>query len=333
MMEDVNQISQTMPRKRGKWEVSWKVIKTLFALLTATGTILGLYQWYRYIGSNPHVKFNIIDNQCFTRVAAIPNLESKFTFDGRQVGSLWLSRILLVNDCQRNIIGTPYHDLMSSNINFRVSEEYRVLKVLAEKNDFGAIVDTREDGFSISFSKWRPDQVCLLNIYCEGGRQLENIGPCFEEEDESFAQGKLQIAEYRPFSESLPLIKYMPKWLSFVFFWAGRIIYGVIIVACMWGVFINVHWVRLLKRLKWNRKYLSLVDGILSLNAKEEKNSINIDKLPSSFWVQKGIPRPPRNSEYVKGTKIDYSDLMPMLTLCAVGFMLSLIALSGLIYF
>ena len=332
-MEDINQISQTCPKRHGKWEVSRKVVKTLFTLLTATGTILGLYQWFKYIGSNPHVKFNIIDNQCFTRVAAIPNLESKFTFDGRQVGSLWMSRILLVNDCQKNIIGTPYHDLMSSNISFKVSKEFSVLKVLVEKNDFGAIVDTRDDGFSISFNKWRPDQVCLLNIYCEGGRQLENIGPSFVEGEESFTQGRLQIAEYRPFAESLPLIKYMPKWLSFIFVWAGRVIYGFIIVACIWGAFVNINWVRLLKRLKWNRTYLSSVDEILSVRAKEEKNSINIDKLPDDFWIKSGIPRPPRNSEYVKGSRIDYSDLKPILTLCIFGFILSLIALSGLIYF
>ena len=63
------------------------------------------------------------------------------------------------------------------------------------------------------------------------------------------------------------------------------------------------------------------------------KNSLSIDRMPNEFWISNNIPKPPRNSEYLKGIMIDYGELKPVLTVSTIGFLLSLIALSGLIYF
>lgn len=331
-MDTVRNMTDASSTAQKRLATSWKVIKVFLGLLSAVGTALAIFQWYKYIGSDPSVKFNVIDNQCFTKVEAIPNLKSSFTFHGHPIDSLWSSRVLIENDCQKNIIGTPYHDLMSSNISFKVSDGFKILEVQAEKNDFGAIVNSYEDGFSISFDKWHPNQICLLNIYCEGSSE-DDSGPCFAENGESFAQGELRIVEYRQFSVPTSLLNHMPPWLSFISAWVGRIIYGLIIIICFWGATINIHWVRLVKRLRWNRKYLSKAKTLLTNLTENDKNSLSIDRMPKDFWNSHGIPAPPRNSQYLKGIEIDYGELKPLLTICIVGFILSFIALAGLICF
>ena len=73
-------------------------------------------------------------------------------------------------------------------------------------------------------------------------------------------------------------------------------------------------------------------ETLLASMTRDAKNSLSIDKMSDDFWIENKIPKPPHNSEYVKGNAINYSELKPILILCIVGFTLSFIALSGLIY-
>ena len=76
--------------------------------------------------SLPKVGLSVLNNQCLTKVTSIPKLTSSFVFDGREVRNLWVSKIRLENECNRNIIGVNGHDLMSSNLFVSIAKEFRV---------------------------------------------------------------------------------------------------------------------------------------------------------------------------------------------------------------
>jgi len=294
------------------------------------GAGLSIFQGYRWLGSNPYIKVDIVDNQCLTRIESIPDLKCSYNFKGRSVNSLWVSRMLLINSCQRNIIGTSYHDLISTNIVLNVSDNYQIISVDVERNDFGANIIGRENDISLDFIKWRPEESCLINVYTEG-LQNDGKGPTFTEAFEPFAQGKIEVFEHRTPLQPASLIRCLPHWFVFVIKWLGIVVYTFILGSCFWGFFLNVKWVRMFKRLCWNKKYLEQVEALLKeTKAKEDANSININRLPQEFWIQHKIPNPPKDSEHVKGTHINYSDIMAIGILCFIGSLLSLISLMGL---
>ena len=326
-----NNSQQTGEKKYRGWVAFWKVVKIAVALIGLTGAGLSIFQGYRWLGSNPYIKVDVIDNQCLTRIESIPDLKCSYNFKGRSVNSLWVSRMLLMNSCQRNIIGTSYHDLMSTNIVLRVSDNYKIISVDVERNDFDANIVGRENSVSFDFRKWRPEESCLINVYSEGLENDQN-GPSFSEAFESFAQGKLEIFEHQTPLQNVSLIKCLPHWLIFVIKWLGIVVYVFLLGLCFWGFFINIHWIRLFKRWRWNKKYLVQVEEVLkSANITENANSVNINRLPHEFWIQHKIPKPPKDSDYVKRTRINYSDITAIGILCLIGTVLSLISLAGLL--
>ena len=323
-------IQQTATRKSKGWHTFWKAVKVVVAVIGLAGTGLTIFQVYRWLGADPYVKFTVLDNRCLTRIEAIPDLKCTYNFKGSCVNSLWVSRILLRNCCQRNIIGTSYHDLMSTNISFVVSDNYKILNLEIERNEFGANVLNLENGFSVEFRKWRPEECCILSVYIEG-ENVSDTGPEFKEAFESFTQGRVEISEPRQDKQSLNIIKRWPHWFLSGIKWLGVVVYLFLLGLSLWGVFINIKWIRLFKRWRWNIKHLDKVEQYISDMAKSsDTNSININYLPDEFWIENKIPKPPKDSEYVKGKKLNMSEIIPIIILCFIGLLLSFIALVGL---
>ena len=329
-MPTQSDIQQTATKKSRGWGAFGKVVKVVVAVIGLAGTGLTIFQVYRWLGADPYVKFTVLDNRCLTRIEAIPDLKCTYNFKGSCVNSLWVSRILLRNCCQRNIIGTSYHDLMSTNISFLVSDKHRILNIEIEKNDFSANVLNLGNGFSVEFRKWRPEECCIFSVYIEG-EDGSDTGPDYKEAFESFTQGRVEISEPRQDRQSLNIIRRLPHWFLFGIKWLGVVVYLFLLGLSFWGVFINIKWIRLYRRWRWNIKYLDKVEKcILDITKSNDKNSININSLPDGFWIENEIPRPPRDSDYVKGKHINMSDVIPIVILCCIGFLLSFIALVGL---
>lgn len=320
---------QTLAPQNSRWCLFWKVVKAIVAVIGLAGTALTIFQVYRWLGSDPYVKVMVLDNRCLTKVESIPDLKCTYNFKGNNVSSLWVSRISLRNCCQRNIIGTSYHDLMSTNIMLFVSEGYKVLNVEVERNDFDADIQKQADGFAITFKKWRPEEDCLLNVYVEGDSPSDPY-PTYREAFEAFTQGKVEINELQQERQTESIVRRLPHWLLFGIKWLGYIVYLFVLGLSFWGLFININWVAIYKRLRWNRKYLDLVQAyIRRMQVANGTNSVNMNCLPQEFWTENKIPLPPKNSVFVKGKHINMSELMPILILCFIGALLSLIALIG----
>ena len=330
MTTQSSDIQQTPARKSQGWSTFGKVVKVIVAVIGLAGAGLTIFQVYRWLGADPYVKFVVLDNRCLTKIESIPDLKCTYNFKGSCVNSLWVSRILLRNCCQRNIIGTSYHDLMSTNIAFVVSDNYKILNVDVEKNEFDANVLSLGNGFSVAFRKWRPEECCIFSVYIEGV-DVSAAGPEYKEAFESFTQGRVEISELRQDKQTLNIVRRWPYWLLFGTKWLGIVVYLFLLGLSFWGVFIHIKWIRLYKRLSWNIKYLDKVERfVLSMAKSNDTNSININRLSDEFWIENKIPKPPKDSEYVKGKHINMSEIIPIFILCFIGFLLSFIALVGL---
>ena len=113
-----------------------KTVEQIITLFTLISAIVGILSWRDSKVSLPKVGLSVLNNQCLTKVASIPKLTSSFVFDGREVRNLWVSKIRLENECNRNIIGVNGHDLMSSNLFVFISKEFRVIQTELEQSEF-----------------------------------------------------------------------------------------------------------------------------------------------------------------------------------------------------
>lgn len=312
-----------------------QVIKTVFAVLVSAvsivASIVGGYIALDQYLSKPLIRMSVVDNQCLTKVESISNLVAKFSFNGREVKSLWVSKLQFVNDCRRNIIGLPGHDLMYSNLVVSISHEHNAISVEVEEADFDVSVVTLNSGISLSFAKWKPHQFCRLKVYSEGLFDATKYAhPEFLAEVEPFTQGDMIVSGYREESPEGPVLRHLPFWLYIVLKWVGIVVYAIGFLACV--IYICWNWLKLILRRRWDRRYASKVEAILTARSTSNEGGWDIDLLEKDFWIKNHIPKPPTKSSFIVRGCINRGEVIGQHI--AYGFLalITAIALMSLIY-
>ena len=326
--QHTNEVSPTLTPTR-------QVIKTVFTvLLSAVSIVASVVGGYIALDqhlSKPLVKMSVIDNQCRTKVEAVSNLVAKFSFDGRDVKSLWVSKINFVNECRRNIIGLPGHDLMWSNLVVSISHDYNVLSVEVEAANFDVSACSLGDGISLSFAKWKPNQSCLLKVYSEGMLDpVSHLQPEFTSKVEPFTQGDLIISGYREECPEESILRLLPFWLYGILKWVGIVVYVLLVLVCVSHILAN--WIKLFRRRRWDRKYARVVQEILVAQSTSNEGGWDVDLLEKDFWIRNHIPKPPPKSSYIVKGRISRGEVVGEHVVYGFIIMISAIALMSLIY-
>lgn len=326
--QHTNEVSPTLTPTR-------QVIKTVFTvLLSAVSIVASVVGGYIALDqhlSKPLVKMSVIDNQCMTKVEAVSNLVAKFSFNGRDVKSLWVSKINFVNECRRDIIGLPGRDLMWSNLLVSISHDYNVLSVEVEAADFDVSVCSLGDGISLSFAKWKPNQSCLLKVYSEGMVDpMSHLQPEFMSKVEPFAQGDFIVLGYREECPEEPVMRLLPFWLYIVLKWIGIVVYMIVFVGCV--IHICANWLKLVLRRKWDRRYARAVQEILEKQSTPNEGGWDVDLLEKDFWIENHIPKPPPKSSYIVKGRISRGEVIGEHVAYGFIIMMAAIALMSLIY-
>ena len=332
MNKEINESHQS---SLTKWSQSfWPIAKGFFAIVSALGTILALIQWWQYTNSDPKVKFSIIDNQCLTSVHSIPGLECMFSFSGKQVNGLWMSKISMENVCRKNIIGVPGGDLMFSNICFKIAPKYKIVSAVVDGGQLAADLSCDSQSFNFAFEKWSPKQTLVIKVFCEQIESSANVSfPNYSLAYDPFKQGEFEFVEYSTAAPASNLLSRYPVFLGTFLKWLGVILYGVVFVLCTWGLFIKMSWVGFIRRLVWCKRYYRQSADLIKTSDKESSSIAQIDGKPPEFWEKLNIPVPPTKSAFVKYDKVDWQELFPILLLIFVGYAFSFVALSALIEF
>lgn len=303
----------------------------LFSVVSIVASVVGGYIAIDQYLSRPLVKMSVIDNQCMTKVEAVSNLVAKFSFNGRDVKSLWVSKINFVNECRRNIIGLPGRDLMWSNLVVSISQDYNVLSVEVESTNFDVSASSLGDGVSLSFAKWKPNQSCILKVYSEG--MLEPIShsqPEFISKVEPFTQGDLIISGYREECPEESILQHLPFGLYVVLKWIGIVVYMIVFLACL--SYILANWLKILLRRRWDRKYACAVQEILKGQSTSNEGGWDVDLLEKDFWIEKHIPKPPAKSSYIVKGHISIGVVIGEHVVYGFVMIVTAIALMSLIY-
>ena len=307
------------------------VITWFVTLLGIIGGSITIYTFVDKERSLPLISLGLIDSQCLTRVASVPNLCCNFSFNNREVNNLWVSKIRLMNECKRNVIGLPGHDLMYSALALAVSNDYKVIKAEIEAADFPVGVDNDDKALYLSFEKWRPNQVCIVKVYSEGMSGLEaDSPPRFYSKSEPFTQGEMRIFDHQEVKQAASLISHLPYCLTSVVSWVGIIGYGIAFATCvLW--FIG-NWIVMIKRARWNKMYyVSAIEAITKCETSTEGGG-NIDMMPMTFWVKSNIPRPPSRSPFLKGIEINWCEIIGTNIVIVTLLFFFAIPLAALIY-
>lgn len=326
--QHTNEVRPTMTPTR-------QVIKTVFAVLLSAvsivASVVGGYIALDQYLSKPLVKMSVIDNQCITKVEAVSNLVAKFSFNGRDVKSLWVSKINFVNECRRNIIGLPGRDLICSNLLVSISHDYNVLSVEVEASNFDVSVCSAGDGISLSFVKWKPNQSCLLKVYSEGTLDpMSRLQPEFMSKTEPFAQGDFIVSGYCEECPEEPMLRLLPFWLYIVLKWIGTVVYGIVFLAC--AIHLCVNWIKVILRRRWDRRYARVVQDILAAQSTSNEGGRDVDLLEKDFWIENHIPKPPPKSSYTVKGHISGGEVIGEHIVYGFIIMIAAIALMSLIY-
>lgn len=318
------------PLRNSFVRISGKIFTWGGMLLSVISGIIAIYVFVIEFRSKPLVNLSVLDNQCLTRVVSVPNLGSHFRFRGREVRNLWVSKIQLVNKCRRNIIGLPGRDLMYSNLVVSVTNGFNVVAAEMEYCDFDVMIANTSNEIGLSFEKWRPNQVCVIKVYSEGVFDgMESLLPRFISNKDPFTQGELMIVDYKEITKPLSLLRHFPCWFCTFMTWFGIAGFGIIFISFVWWFIIN--WVRFLRLYRWNHKYR--VVAIEAINSRKRANEGGgmIEAMDDDFWRDSSIPRPPRQSVFIKRGKVDWGEMIVTNGFILIVLMLSFVALSALI--
>ncbi len=318
---------QTPPRN-SVTRISGKILAGGVTLLSVIGTILSIYVFVIESRSKPLVNLSILDNQCLTRVVSVPSLGSHFSFRGREVRNLWVSKIQLVNECRRNIIGLPGRDLMYSNLVVSVTNGFNVVFAELEYCDFEAKVRNADNEISLSFEKWRPDQTCVIKVYSEGTiGAAEGILPKFISDKDPFTQGELKIVDYKEIVKPISILRHFPCWFYTFMTYLGIVGFGIVFTSFLWWFTLN--WGRFFRAWRWNCKYRAV--AIAAIGSQRHVNEGG-GALEDDFWRDNNIPKPPQRSDFIKQGRIDWREVVVANGFILIVLMFSFIALTALIY-
>lgn len=306
------------------------VLSWLFTIISILGALVGIYTWIDGVQSKPLVRLNVVDSQCLTRLPSVPSLCSTFNFNGHEVKNLWATKISLVNDCRRNIIGLPGHDMMYPFLEISVTNKFMVIMAELEKCDFDVCVSNSVNSITLSYSKWRPGQVCVIKLYLEGGSDLRvDELPKFILSKDPFTQGELIISDYQAKSLEMSLLKRLPYWVSKSVTWIGILLHGVLFLGSIWFFFRN--WILFCRRVLWNLQYKSKILEMKDSSGTSNESVSDIPMRTAKFWKENNIPFPPINIPYWKGWKIDWEDVLVTHCIIFLIILISAIPLLAMI--
>lgn len=312
-----------------------QVIKTVLTVFMSAVSIVcavvGGYVAIDQLLSRPLVKMSVIDSQCLTKVETVSNLVAKFSFNGREVKNLWISKLRFINDCRRNIIGLPGRDLMWSNLVISISHDYNVLSVELEASDFDVKTGTSDNAISLSFAKWKPNQFCVLKVYSEGLLDvISRSPPDFLSEVEPFAQGDLIVSGYQEEYPEISVLRRLPYGLYAVLKWVGIVVFWIIIIVCI--LVVSGNWLKLLLRRRWDGRYGNKVREILKARTTSNEGGGDIDLLGNDFWLENHIPKPPKQSSFIVRGRFSKGEVIGEHIVLGFLMLIALIALMSLIY-
>lgn len=319
---------------RGFW--SW--------LLVAVGFVSGILAIvHEVVGRNAEPLFAVCvsDRQCITELKNVPELRGSFEFSGRKIKNLWTMKVDIANRCSRSIVGTGNgSDLIYSNVCFRVSPTYRILSINIEKNEFNASVTSLTNGFLVAFERCRPGKSCVARLYCEcdDAQSLTNLNVYTD--GEVLSRGEAVVFDCNDDktmrNEVRNVLCWLPPWLHAFLRWISVAFFVLIFVITFFILFVKIPWVRILRRLRWERLYGQAYSRIL--NKSTDNNEAydykrGLEKTPKDFWDANGIPQPPMAIPFfdVSGS-VDRTDLVKFSVLMFVISLFSLIAILALVY-
>lgn len=322
-------VPPTVPSFAGRFVRA--IFAGILAILGVVGGVITIYTFVDKERSLPRVNLGVLDNQCLTKVASVSNLCCNFSFNDREVNNLWVSKIRLANECKRNIIGLPGHDLMHSNLEVAISDDYKIINAEIEMSDFQAKVDNDDAALYLSFEKWRPSQACIVKAYCEGtpGAGVDSP-PRFCSKTDPFTQGEMRIFDYQEVGQPVSLLKHLPYWLASTLSWVGRIGYGLAFAICV--IWFIVNWIVMVNRMRWNKKYYVTVVARISKVRSSTEGGGDVDMMQKAFWDENHIPKPPARSPFLKGNKINWSEIIGTNIVIVILLFFFAIPLAALIY-
>ena len=315
----------------------WKIVATkIWASLVGIGVILGvvggiLTLWAAFRDPTPSAVLELLDRKCLTNMGETPGLQCEFSFAGKKVKNLWMIRVQLINSCSRNIIGVPNGDLMYSNMTFYVSSPYKIVSAELERCQFRAGLNWATNCISIAFNRWQPKQTCQIRFFCEGEAGNE-VMPTLQQPEEVFKQGELVVSDCNEQMPKNTIISYLPYGWSISITIIGCIVFGVIFLGALWWLFIGMHWVNMICRLMWERKYY---DQVMSLMIQEgsydsQSSRLSVNSISAEFFNKHGIPMPVK-SDFVKDKHINWAEIRIPLVIIGIMLLLSSVALISLI--
>ena len=319
------------PSRNSVTRISKKIFAGCVTLMSVVGAILGIYAFIIESRSKPLVNLSVLDNQCLTRVVSVPNLGSHFSFRGREVKNLWVSKIQLVNECHRNIIGLLGRDLMYYGIAGSVTNGFDVVSAELEYCDFEAKVRNTDSEIMLTFEKWRPSQVCVIKVYSEGVLNVaEGLSPKFISDKDPFTQGELKIVDYKEIVKPISILRHFPYWIYILMTWLGIGGFGIVFMSFLW--WFTLSWGRFFRLWRWNHKYRAAAIDAIAKRTQANEGGGMIEAMEDDFWQESKIPKPPQRSEFLRRGKVEWSEIFGTNGFIIIVLMLSFIALMALIY-
>ena len=312
--------------------ISGKIWAWCVTMLSVIGGILAIYVFVIESRSKPLINLSVLDNQCLTRVVSVPNLGSHFSFRGREVRNLWVSKIQFVNECRRNIIGLPGRDLMYSNLAVSITNGFNIVAAELEYCDFEVKIGSTNNEIALSFEKWRPNQVCAIKVYSEKAHDVaEGLLPKFVSDKDPFTQGELNIVDYKEIVKPISLLRHFPYWIYTFMTWSGIVGFGVVFISFLW--WFTVNWGKFVRSWRWNRKYRAVAIAIIKEQRDANDGGGMIEAMEDDFWRDSKIPKPPQRSEFIRRGRIAWDVVIGINGFILIVLALSFIAMTALIHF
>jgi len=316
---------------------AWKTVANkIWAGLVGIGVVLGviggiLTLWAAFRDPTPSAVLELLDRKCLTNMGETPGLQCQFSFAGSKVKNLWMIRAQLINNCSRNIIGVPNGDLMYSNMTFYVSSRYKILAAELERCQFRANLNWTTSFISVAFNRWQPKQTCQIRFFCEG-EVGDEVMPTLQKPEEVFKQGELVVSDYNERGPRNTIISYLPYGWSIPITIIGCIVFGGIFLGALWWLFFGMHWVNMICRLMWEKKYYDQVMSLMVRDGSGDSQSsrLSINSISSEFLNKHGIPTPV-TSDFVRDKRINWVEIRIPLVIIGIMLLLSSIALISLI--
>ena len=278
-------------------------LRFVVGVITLFSASVGIWQWFDNRRSEPSVSANLWGCQCEVQQKNIEGFKCYYTYHDHAVNDLWTARVTLVNTCSRNIIGVVGGDLMSTNICFEITKNFKIVAIEQEVNEFDAVTCFTSNRFAIAFKKWRPSNRCTIKLFCErtlaaGANNQLSFGVVGDPLKQGTVQVNIPDGRILERVVDKSLLTLFPTYISKPLRWCGIIVYGLIFVICIIILIFVVPWVGLLRRKIWEHRY-GVRFNFARMELKDFVWGRGYDGIPNEFWMKHHIPKPITRLRYV----------------------------------